>query len=187
MINGHVAFKTVYVRIFRGTDRMHKRDWVAISTWIGIALGLWIIAWIIAEAIPVFSNLLSLIVCTLLPKNDMTIGADNHNKTALFASWFTYGLSGIFWLYLNWGQYFSSTRKFILTIINALIVGIGACLVRLPFPSLSFLAFSFHISAIVLTACSAVWVSTSLGKLSMIIPAVRVSPARLAILDRSWF
>lgn len=65
VINGHVAFKYVYVRIFRGTDRMHKRDWVAVSSWIGIALGLWILAWIISAAIPVFSNLLSLIVCPL--------------------------------------------------------------------------------------------------------------------------
>lgn len=62
VINGHVAFKYVYVRIFRGTDRMHKRDWLAVSSWIGIALGLWILAWIISSAIPVFSDLLSLIV-----------------------------------------------------------------------------------------------------------------------------
>ena len=41
---------------------MHKRDWVAVSSWLGIAAGLWIIAWIISAAIPVFSNLLSLIV-----------------------------------------------------------------------------------------------------------------------------
>ncbi|RJE23334.1 hypothetical protein PHISCL_04320 [Aspergillus sclerotialis] len=109
VINGHIAFKYVYVRIFRGTDRMHKRDWVAVCSWIGIGLSLWIIAWIIAEAIPVFSNLLSLI-------------------TALFASWFTYGLSGIFWLYMNWGVYFSSWRKMVLTAFNLLNVGIGACL-----------------------------------------------------------
>lgn len=65
VINGHVAFKYVYIRIFRGTDRMHKRDLVAVGTWIGIGLLLWIIAWIISSAIPVFSNLLSLIVCLL--------------------------------------------------------------------------------------------------------------------------
>jgi hypothetical protein len=41
---------------------MSKRDWVAVSSWIGIAFGLWTIAWVIAEAIPVFNNLLSLIV-----------------------------------------------------------------------------------------------------------------------------
>ncbi|KAJ5114495.1 Amino acid transporter transmembrane [Penicillium alfredii] len=109
VINGHVAFKYVYVRIFRGTDRMHKRDWVAVSSWVGIALGLWIVAWIIASAIPVFSNLLSLI-------------------TALFASWFTYGLSGIFWLYMNKGLWFSSPKKIALTVLNLGIIGIGACL-----------------------------------------------------------
>lgn len=63
VIVGHVCFKTVYMRIFRGTDRMHKRDLVAVGSWIGIALLLWILAWIISSAIPVFSNLLSLIVC----------------------------------------------------------------------------------------------------------------------------
>ncbi|RMJ24086.1 hypothetical protein PHISP_05044 [Aspergillus sp. HF37] len=109
VINGHVAFKLVYVRIFAGTDRMHKRDWVSVGSWIAIGLVLWIIAWIIAEAIPVFDNLLSLIV-------------------ALFASWFTYGLSGIFWLYMNWGLYFSSWRKTVLMVLNVLIFGVGAAL-----------------------------------------------------------
>lgn len=42
---------------------MHKRDLVAVGTWITIGLVLWIVAWIIASAIPVFSDLLSLIVC----------------------------------------------------------------------------------------------------------------------------
>lgn len=41
---------------------MHKRDFTAVGSWIGIAVALWVIAWIIAEAIPVFSNLLSLMV-----------------------------------------------------------------------------------------------------------------------------
>lgn len=62
VINGHVAAKYVYVRIFRGGDQMHKRNFVSVGSWIGITLVLWIIAWIIAEAIPVFNNLLSLIV-----------------------------------------------------------------------------------------------------------------------------
>ena len=60
--------------MFAGTDRMQKRDFVAIGSWIGIAVGLWIIAWIIASAIPVFSNLLSLMVredrfpCFIFPR-----------------------------------------------------------------------------------------------------------------------
>lgn len=62
VINGHVAAKYVYVRMFRGTNRMHERTLLSIGTWIGITLVLWVIAWIISEAIPVFNTLLSLIV-----------------------------------------------------------------------------------------------------------------------------
>ncbi|OJI97843.1 hypothetical protein ASPVEDRAFT_124601 [Aspergillus versicolor CBS 583.65] len=109
VIYGHVAAKYIYLRIFSGTDRMHKRDFVAVGTWVAIAGVLWVIAWIIAEAIPVFSNLLSLI-------------------TALFASWFTYGLSGIFWLYMNKGVWFSNWKKVCLTFLNLLAFVVGAVL-----------------------------------------------------------
>ncbi|KUM57244.1 hypothetical protein ACN42_g9944 [Penicillium freii] len=109
VINGHVAAKYIYVRLFRGSDHMKKRTFLSIGSWIGINFVLWVIAWIISEAIPVFNTLLSLI-------------------TSLFASWFTYGLSGIFWLFLNRGQYMASWKKMALTAINLVIVAIGACL-----------------------------------------------------------
>ena len=110
VINGHVAAKYIYVRLFRGTDEMSKNNWKSFSYWLVIIIVLWIIAWIIAEAIPVFSDLLALI-------------------SALFASWFTYGLSGVFWLFLNKGRWFKGPRKIFLTILNALIVCIGATIV----------------------------------------------------------
>ncbi|OJJ36037.1 hypothetical protein ASPWEDRAFT_110065 [Aspergillus wentii DTO 134E9] len=109
VVNGHVAAKYVYVRLFRNSDRLHKRDFVATWSWVGIGLVLWVIAWIIAEAIPVFSNLLSLVA-------------------SLFASWFTYGLSGMFWLYLNKGQYSATPMKMILTVVNIFIIGCAACI-----------------------------------------------------------
>ncbi|TPX24560.1 hypothetical protein DIZ76_013908 [Coccidioides immitis] len=109
VINGHVAVKYIYVRIFRGTDHMSKRYFLSIGTWVGLAVLLWVLAWIIAEAIPVFNNLLSLI-------------------TALFASWFTYGLSGVFWLYLNYGKYTSSPRKIFLTVLNVFVFCAGAAI-----------------------------------------------------------
>jgi hypothetical protein len=62
VINGHVAAKYIYVRLFRGTDRMQKRSVGSIGSWVAITLILWVIAWVIAEAIPVFNDLLSLIV-----------------------------------------------------------------------------------------------------------------------------
>lgn len=62
VINGHVACKYIYVRLFRGTDLMHKRSFRSTGTWVLIAFCLWAIAWVIAESIPVFNNLLSLMV-----------------------------------------------------------------------------------------------------------------------------
>lgn len=110
VINGHVAAKYVYVRLFRGTDRMSKKSWGSFGMWAMIVVILWTIAWIIAEAIPVFNDLLGLI-------------------SALFASWFTYGLSGVFWLYMNRGLYFSSKRKMVLTAVNIFTFGMGAIIV----------------------------------------------------------
>ena len=52
------GLKYIYVRLFRGTDRMHRRDFVSYGSWVAIGLTCWIIAWIIADAIPVFSDLL---------------------------------------------------------------------------------------------------------------------------------
>ncbi|CAG8090858.1 unnamed protein product [Penicillium salamii] len=109
VVNGHIGLKYIYVRLFRGTDRMHKRDAVAIGSWVGIALTCWVIAWIIADAIPVFSDLLSLI-------------------SSLFASWFSYGLGGVYWLHINKGKWFSSPRKIALTVVNVLIILIGGCM-----------------------------------------------------------
>lgn len=118
VINGHVAAKYIYVRLFRGTDRMSKKSWSSFGMWAMIVAILWTIAWIIAEAIPVFNDLLGLI-------------------SALFASWFTYGLSGVFWLYMNRGLYFSNKRKMLLTVINVLTFGMGAIIVNFSLSSCS--------------------------------------------------
>ncbi|KAL5049180.1 hypothetical protein BDW71DRAFT_176299 [Aspergillus fruticulosus] len=107
VVNGHVASKYVYVRVFRGTDRIHKKDIVAVGSWVGITFGLWVVAWVIASAIPVFNNLLSLIA-------------------SLFASWFTYGFNGMFWLYLNKSRLFATPMKGFLTVVNIGMVVVAA-------------------------------------------------------------
>lgn len=65
VVFGHVASKYIYVRIFRGerSHHMHQRSLLATGTWVAIGLTTWVIAWVIAESIPVFNDLLSLIVC----------------------------------------------------------------------------------------------------------------------------
>lgn len=41
---------------------MHQRSMAAIGSWVGIAIVIWTVAWVVAESIPVFNDLLSLIV-----------------------------------------------------------------------------------------------------------------------------
>ncbi|PKY05770.1 amino acid transporter [Aspergillus campestris IBT 28561] len=108
VVNGHVAAKYVYVRLFRNSDRMHKTDLFAMGSWVGIAFVLWVVAWVVAMAIPVFNELLSLIA-------------------SLFASWFTFGFTGLFWLYINRDQLFATPAKIAMTVINTIIIGIGLC------------------------------------------------------------
>lgn len=109
VIYGHVASKYVYVRLFRGTRHMSKRTLLSVGSWLAITLTMWVIAWIIAESIPNFNDLLALI-------------------SSLFASWFTYGISGVFWLFLNWGQYTRNWRKIVLTVANVLLFGMGTAI-----------------------------------------------------------
>ncbi|KAI0806633.1 transmembrane amino acid transporter protein-domain-containing protein [Fomes fomentarius] len=95
VINGHVCAKLVFVRIFRRNGHisrhMTSHSWTGWLTWIGICFLIWTLAFIIAEAIPFFNYLLGVI-------------------SAIHASWFTYGVSGIFWFHLTprskmWGTW----------------------------------------------------------------------------------
>ncbi|PYI02425.1 hypothetical protein BO78DRAFT_454089 [Aspergillus sclerotiicarbonarius CBS 121057] len=106
IVNGHVASKYVYVRLFRGSDRMHERSLFSIGSWVAIGVISWIVAWVIAESIPVFNDLLSLI-------------------TALFGCWFAYGFPAIFWFVLNKGSWFASPKKILLSIANLFILAMA--------------------------------------------------------------
>ncbi|KAJ5823637.1 hypothetical protein N7447_005977 [Penicillium robsamsonii] len=106
VVLGHVACKYIYVRMFRGSNKMHSRSFLSIGSWVAICLAVWVVAWIVAESIPVFNDLLSLI-------------------SAVFGSWFSFGLPAIFWFYMNKGRYFQNWKKSVLTITNALVLAIA--------------------------------------------------------------
>ncbi|THX33420.1 amino acid transporter [Aureobasidium pullulans] len=107
IIYGHVAAKYIFVRCFRGTKHMNRRTKTSTIAWTVITLTIWVIAWIIAESIPNFNDLLGLI-------------------SALFASHFTYTLSGVFGLFLNHGHWFDSPKQISLFCINWIVIAIGA-------------------------------------------------------------
>ncbi|EPS94778.1 hypothetical protein FOMPIDRAFT_1038729 [Fomitopsis schrenkii] len=82
VINGHVCAKLVFRRNGVASRHMTAHSWTGWLTWTAICLAIWAVAFIIAEVIPFFNDLLGVI-------------------SALFASWFTYGISGIFWFHLT--------------------------------------------------------------------------------------
>ncbi|CAG8242787.1 unnamed protein product [Penicillium nalgiovense] len=114
VVNAHVAVKFIYVRAFRGTNSMHSRSFLARLLWAAICATLWILSWIIAEGIPVFNDVLGL-------------------ASSLFASWFSFGLPGLFWLYLNRSCWFLTWRQKVLFGFNIFLVFLGflICIVGL--------------------------------------------------------
>ena len=99
---------------------MHQNTWKAKAIWAGLTFVGWLAAWVVAESVPVFDDLLGL-------------------SASLFASWFTFGLPGIFWVSLNvernpkgwlwkrkgrWGW-----AKWVLLVFNLALVVAGAAIV----------------------------------------------------------
>jgi len=102
VVNAHVCVKNLYVRMWRGTNVMNQRSFKAWGSWIAICAAAWIVAYIIASAIPVFHQLLGLV-------------------GALFCTWFTLGIPAIFWLYMRRGEYTRSWTNMALTAVNVCI------------------------------------------------------------------
>lgn len=153
---GHVACKYIYVRLFRGSDKMHRRDLTSIGSWVAICLFVWMVSWVVAESIPVFNDLLSLIVSAhvaFLRMTSPTYANLDYVQSALFGSWFSckipllpfrwssltrfvVGFPAIFWLHMNQGQYFRNARKIFLTALNVAILAIACAIVSSPKPFL---------------------------------------------------
>lgn len=117
----HVGAKCIYVRLFRGTHTMSERSFRSYGSWVLITFLMWTVAWLIAEAIPVFNDLLNMIA-------------------AAFCSWFSFGLEGLFWLKMNRGQYTANYRKMFLTALNIFLV-LVCCLIVSFFP----IRFEMHL------------------------------------------
>ncbi|PQE21141.1 amino acid transporter protein [Rutstroemia sp. NJR-2017a BVV2] len=113
VIFGHVASKYIFNRIFaRHPHHINTRTRTATISWLSITLLLWVIAFIIALSIPFFNELLGLV-------------------SSLFASWFTFGLPGIFWLCINKGRWTKGYGKVLLTLVNGgmMVCGAAICVI----------------------------------------------------------
>ncbi|KAF2035399.1 hypothetical protein EK21DRAFT_54041 [Setomelanomma holmii] len=112
VVNGSVACKYIYVRIWAGTNVIHKNSFKSIGSWLAICAGAWLFSYILAESIPNFNIFLGLI-------------------GALFGSWFSYALPPCLWLYLHKGKLFSTKRETALTILNCFVFLLGVTIFSL--------------------------------------------------------
>lgn len=76
----HTAAKLFFVRLFRGSRHIHQHTYQGWSTWAILILFVNGAAFTLAIGIPIFSYIVSI-------------------AASLFASWYTYGIVGVFWLY----------------------------------------------------------------------------------------
>jgi amino acid permease len=72
-----------------------KVDW---AVWILAVTLFWIVVWILANAIPVFNSLLNI-------------------SSSLLLSWFTWGVTVLFWFHLNWDGRWRSTKMKLATAV----------------------------------------------------------------------
>jgi amino acid permease len=78
-----------------------KTEW---AVWIFSVTLFWVVVWILANAIPVFNSLLNI-------------------SSSLLLSWFTWGVTVLFWFHLNWnGRWRSSGKKLATAALNVFIM-----------------------------------------------------------------
>jgi hypothetical protein len=105
LVIGITAIKFIYVSIMRRVKPQHintHNTWTWIL-WVTIGTIFWIVTFVVSNAIPIFSSILNI-------------------SAAIFISWFTFGLTSLFWLHLNWGRQFSTPRKTALAVLNWAII-----------------------------------------------------------------
>ncbi|KAJ7919166.1 transmembrane amino acid transporter protein-domain-containing protein [Mycena leptocephala] len=76
----HTAAKIIFVRYFRHTKHMYNHTILGWVVWVALCVAAVAVAFILAIAVPIFSYLIGI-------------------AASLFASWYTYGIAGFFWLH----------------------------------------------------------------------------------------
>ena len=108
----HTAAKLVFIRLFRHTPHVHTHTLLGWSTWVALCFAATAGAFVLASAVPIFSYLSGI-------------------TASLFASWYTYGVAGFFWLFDTYhrqggGGYAEWRRRWMGTVLALLTVLSGA-------------------------------------------------------------
>ena len=102
IVNSHVFVKNYYLQYWKNTSVPHETSVRSLGSWYILTAVCYLIAFTIANAIPVFSDLLGIL-------------------GALLVSWMSLGLPALFYLSLNRGRLWTTWRKRCLTALNIFI------------------------------------------------------------------
>ena len=106
----HTAAKLIFVRIFRKSRHLHSHTFLGWGSWFALVIIMNGAAFVLAVGVPIFNDLVGL-------------------AASLFASWYTYGIAGVFWLYDQWkdkGKWESWVRKWPMTALCFATIAAGA-------------------------------------------------------------
>ncbi|KAK7047771.1 hypothetical protein VNI00_006099 [Paramarasmius palmivorus] len=122
-----VSARFVFFRLFKDSHHRHSNTFVGWSAWSGILAVTWVVAFIIAEVIPFFSDMLSLM-------------------SSLFDGWFGFIFWAMAYLELNPGKKrWESTSKSIQTVVNYFFILLGLyVLVAGTYVSIQSIIDSYH-------------------------------------------
>lgn len=120
VINGNICAKRFYQLVWRNEPKaMAEKSVRGRGSWLFIIAAIWIISWVLAEAIPVFGEMLGI------------IGAG-------FTTWFCFGFNNMLWLSMqrakaNDGKsmFFANWKKMALLAVNVLFIVVSAVIVSL--------------------------------------------------------
>ncbi|GAA6023725.1 hypothetical protein JCM8202_003154 [Rhodotorula sphaerocarpa] len=102
-----VTSRAIFFQIFReGSRHRHEHTLIGWGTWILIVFGGWVISFIVGEAIPFFSDMLSLI-------------------SSLFDSWFGYIMWAAAWFQMNKGRRLAGAGQIVEFGMNILVLATG--------------------------------------------------------------
>lgn len=105
----HTAAKLLFVRFFRKSKHLHEHTVLGWSTWVLLVFLMNAAAFVLAVGVPIFNYLIGI-------------------AASLFASWYTYGIAGAFWLYDTYhykGGFEAWKRRWAMTGLNVLTLAAG--------------------------------------------------------------
>lgn len=119
----HTAAKLVFVRMFRRSRHLHQHSVLGWSVWVFLIFLANGAAFVLAVGVPIFNYLIGI-------------------SASLFASWYTYGIAGFFWLYdayhygrgrgiRTWSKSWGMTTASVLTIIAGLFICVAGLYVTI--------------------------------------------------------